>query len=86
MSDTINFDQKITLKLNLDEAIVLTGYLSRALWNEGGEKVQASFVHRAEQHGPLALLQDLAMPVSFLTPEPDGIELTAREHLLRRHT
>lgn len=78
------FDETIGLKLRRDEAIVLLWYLSREL---DKHNLDASFVHPAEAHSLHALLQEL-IPALLDTGGPDaaGIELAAREHLLRRHT
>ena len=86
--DDPRFDEKITIKLTRDEAIVLFAYLARELYDVADEKnLRASFVHAAEVHGLLALHQALWPTLLDIgMPGAEGIELQAREHLLKRYT
>jgi hypothetical protein len=78
------FDESIDLKLRRDEAIVLFWYLSREL---DKNSLDGSFVHPAEAHSLHALLQELIPPlIDTGGPDAVGIEVAAREHLLKRHT
>ena len=84
-TDHHRFDETITIELQRDEAIVLFWYLSREAHD--GKNLRASFVHPAEEHGLLALHQELIYPLMDTgAPEAAGIEDAAREHLLKRHT
>ena len=87
MTNDHRFDETITIKLKRDEAIVLFVYLHRELYGVAdGKNLKASFVHEAELHGLLALHQELLPPLIDVRPSAEGIELAAREHLLKRHT
>jgi hypothetical protein len=78
------FDETLTIELKRDEAIVLYFYLSRELYAVADEKnLRGSFVHAAEVHSLLSLHQVLMYTGA---PRAEGIELAAREHLLKRHT
>jgi len=81
-------DETITLKLKRDEAIVLLWYLTRELWKKDDDNnLSDSFVHAAEPHSLDALIQVLFPPLSDTgAPEAEGVELAAREHLLKRYT
>ena len=86
-ADRKRFDEKISITLQRDAAIVQLWYLTRELWNEGESKLYASFVHPAEPHGLHALLQELIHPLMDTgAPDAEGIEHAAREHLLSRFT
>ncbi|HLQ90946.1 MAG TPA: hypothetical protein VK148_13010 [Xanthobacteraceae bacterium] len=87
MTDEHRFDETITIKLKRDEAIVLFFYLSRELHAVAEEKnLRGSFVHAAEMHSLLCLHQELFRPLMDIgAPSAEGIELAAREHLLKRH-
>lgn len=88
MTHDHRFDETIALELKRDEAIVLFFYLHRELYMVADEKnLRASFVHDAEVHGLLALHQLLFRPLMDTgAPGAEGIELAAREHLLKRYT
>ena len=88
MVNNDRFDETITVKLKRDEAIVLFAYLDRELYRVADAKnLRGSFVHGAEEHGLLALHQELFGPLMDIgTPNAQGIEVKAREHLLKRHT
>ena len=80
------FDQTISIELKRDEAIVLLWYLTREIWNDEHRKLAASYIHPAEPHSLEALLQELVAPLADTgSPSAAGIELRAREHLLKRH-
>ena len=87
MKDRYRFEVSISVELKRDEAIVLLWYLTRELWNQERNRLQASFVHAAEPHSLELLLQAL-IPLLMDTGAPDleGIENAARDHLLRRFT
>ena len=82
------FEEKISVTLKRDEAIVLFWYLTRELWKEGDQdNLRASFIHGAEPHSLDALLQELIPPLLDTgAPDAKGIEHAARDHLLRRST
>jgi len=83
--DRTRFDEEVPITLRRDEAIVLLWYLTRELWNE--KNLSTSFVHEAEPHSLDALLQELIPPLMDTgTPDAEGIEFRARDHLLARHT
>lgn len=86
MTDDHRFDETLTINLKRDEAIVLLVYLTRELYMVADDKnLRASFVHAAEVHGLLALHQELLRPlIDIGAPDAEGIELAAREHLLKR--
>jgi len=88
MTSVHRFDESIGINLDRDEAIVLFVYLHRELYGDAdGKNLRASFVHPAEEHGLLALHQELFRAVMDIgAPGNEGIELAAREHLLKRHT
>jgi hypothetical protein len=81
------FDETITIELKRDEAIVLLLYLHRELYGVADEKnLRGSFVHAAEMHSLLCLHQELFRPLMDIgAPSAEGIELAAREHLLKWH-
>jgi hypothetical protein len=82
MSNRYRFDESISVSLQRDEAIVLLWYLTREL---DTEKMQATFVHPAEPHSLHALVQELFVPLMDTgAPDAEGIEIAARDHLLRR--
>ena len=85
MSANYRFDESIIINLKRDEAIVLAWYLTRELWNEGEKNLRASFIHPAEVHSLDALSHEL-MHSSDEIDQIAGIELVAREHLLKRFT
>jgi hypothetical protein len=81
-----DFDRKISLNLQRDEAVVLLWYLTRELW--GGERLTATCQHPSEPHALEALLQELIPPL-LDTGDPkhaDAIHAAARDHLLQRFT
>ena len=79
------FEEPVSVTLKRDEAIVLLWYLTRELWNEHQRNLRASFVHLAEAHSLKALLQELIPPLMDTgAPDAAGIEIAARDHLLRR--
>jgi hypothetical protein len=79
------FEEPVSVTLKRDEAIVLLWYLTRELWNEHERNLRASFVHPAEAHSLKALLQELIPPLLDTgAPDAAGIEIAARDHLLRR--
>lgn len=84
MAENYRFDERINISLARDEAIVLANWLGREVHNEP-QKVRASFIHPAEEHSLLALLQEL-WGTSDDIDQIAGIHILAREHLLKRHT
>ncbi len=87
MAADYRLDESITLKLQRDEAIVLFWYLTRELWVKEDNKLSASFIHPAEVHSLDALVQQLFPPLMDTgSPDAAGIEIAAREHLLKRYT
>jgi hypothetical protein len=85
MRDQGRFEEPISITLKRDEAIVLLWYLTRELWNEDERSLRESFVHPAEAHSLRALLQELIPPLMDTgAPDAAGIEIAARDHLLRR--
>lgn len=85
MSKNYRFDKSIIMNLKRDEAIVLAWYLERELVRENEKNLRASFIHAAEVHSLHALLQEL-MGTADEIDQIAGIELIAREHLLKRFT
>jgi hypothetical protein len=87
MTNDYRFGDAVTIKLKRDEAIVLFAYLARELYGVPDEKnLRASFIHPAKVHGLLALHQELFSPLMDTGgPRAEGIEVAAREHLLKRH-
>jgi hypothetical protein len=83
MSNRYRFDESISVSLKRDEAIVLLWYLTREVWNE--TNLRASYVHPAERHSLESLIQELFPPLMDTgAPDAAGIEVAARDHLLRR--
>jgi hypothetical protein len=86
MKNNDRFDEKVTIDLRMDEAIVLLWYLSREIWNRGSSRLEGTFAHPAESHGVQALLQELATRLIHTGSESmRGIEQTARASLMRRY-
>ena len=87
MKNNERFDEKVTIDLRMDEAIVLLWYLSREVWNRGSSRLEGTFDHPAEGHGVQALLQELAVRlINTGSERMRGVEHAARESLMRRHS
>ena len=84
MAENYRFDERINISLRRDEAIVLANWLGREVHNYP-QKVRASFIHAAEEHSLLALLQEFWAATDDID-QIVGIEIIAREHLLKRFT
>ena len=83
----MHFDETVTLTLKIDEAIVLGCFLSRELWNQGGERLSGSIEHPAETHALHSLLQELVPTlVQAGGPHAEENENTARASLIARYT
>ena len=81
-----SFDEKVSIDLQMDEAVVLLWYLSREVWNRGMARLDGTFDHPAESHGVQALLQELARRLIHTGSErARGIEQAARESLMLRY-
>lgn len=86
MTSKERFDEKVTIDLRLDEAIVLLGYLTREVWGRGLSRLKGTFEHPAESHGVQALLQELFAPLVYTGTERfQGIADEARESVMRRY-
>ena len=85
MAENYRFDESIDINLRRDEAIVLAYWLVREVYNEDQKNVRASFVHPAEAHSLLAVLQEIWRNSDEIS-EIAGMDIVAREHLLKRHT
>ena len=83
----MHLDETVTLTLKVDEAIVLGCFLSRELWNQGGERLSGCIEHPAETHAVHSLLQEL-VPTLVRTggPHAEENENTARASLIARYT
>jgi hypothetical protein len=86
MDAKFDFDRKIDVSLQRDEAIVLYWYLSRELSPCADARLAATFEHPSEQLSLGALLQELVSPLMDTghPDEADAIIAAAREHLLAR--
>jgi hypothetical protein len=86
VTDNDRFDEKISLSLHRDEAIVLLHYLSREIWMQDEKRLTPSFQHPAEAHGLRALLQELVPPLTDVGgPDSASIHARACESFLNRH-
>jgi hypothetical protein len=87
MKYDVRFDEKVTVNLRLDEAIVLLAYLVREVWGHGSSRLEGTYDYPAETHGVQALLQELFRPLVYVGTERfRGIEDTARESVMRRYS
>ena len=83
--DNYPFDEKVSINLRMDEAVVLLWYLAREVWNGGSASLEGTFDHPAEHHSVKALLQELAVSLIHTGgKEASQIEQAARESLMRR--
>jgi hypothetical protein len=83
----MHLDETVTLTLKVDEAIVLGCFLSRELWNQGGERLTGCIEHPAETHALHSLLQELVPTlVQAGGPHAEENENTARASLISRYT
>jgi len=82
-----DFDRKIELSLNRDEAIVLFGFLSRELYQYDESRLKPLLEHEAEAHSLLALFHEMIPKLLLDTggPDADQIYAAASEYLLGRH-
>jgi hypothetical protein len=83
----MHLDETVTLTLKVDEAIVLGCFLSRELWNQGGERLSGCIEHPAETHALHSLLQEF-VPTLVRTggPHAEENESMARASLIARYT
>ena len=84
--DNYAFDEKVSINLRMDEAVVLLWFLSREVWNCGSARLEGTFDHQAEHHSVQALLQELTVSLIHTGgKEASQIEEAARESLMRRY-
>jgi len=86
MNPRFDFERKISLSLQRDEAIVLYWYLTRESSPRPDARLNATFDHPSEKIALDALLQELIYPLMDTghPKEADAIHAGAQEHLLRR--
>ena len=88
MDPKYDFERKINVSLQRDEAIVLATFLGRELWKYDDARLKPTFEHPSEPHSLEALLQELIYPLMDTghPEEHDAIVAAAQEHLMRRFT
>jgi len=86
MDPKFDFERKIDVSLQRDEAIVLYWYLTRVAPLHQDSPLAGTFEHPSEPHSLEALVQELVSPLMDTGhPETaDAIIAAAREHLLAR--
>ena len=86
MNPRFDFERKISVTLQRDEAIVLYWYLSRELSPDPGARLNATFEHPSEELSLGALCEELVSPLMDTghPDEADAIIAGARTHLLAR--